>query len=64
LLSPVTVLKESHTNSQIPTGRLTKGNISDAKVAQQFRFDPSTIAIDDRKYNAYEVFGRWIAQGI
>jgi FMN phosphatase YigB (HAD superfamily) len=33
-------------------------------VAQKFRFDPSAIVVDDRKYNDYEVFGRWTAQGI
>jgi len=43
---------------------ITEGNVSDVKVAQQFRFDPGTIVIDDRGYNDYELFGRWTVQGI
>jgi hypothetical protein len=43
---------------------ITEGNVSDVKVAQQFRFDPGTIVIDDRGYNDYKLFGRWAVQGI
>jgi hypothetical protein len=43
---------------------ITEGNVSDVKVAQQFRFDPGTIVIDDRGYNDYKLFGRWTVQGI
>jgi hypothetical protein len=43
---------------------ITEGNVSDVKVAQQFRFDPNTIVIDDRGYNDYELFGRWTTQGV
>jgi hypothetical protein len=42
---------------------VTEGNVSDVRVARQFRFDPGTIVIDDRGYNDYELFGRWTAQG-
>jgi len=43
---------------------ITEGNVSDVKVAQQFRFDPGIIVIDDRGYNDYKLFGRWTVQGI
>lgn len=43
---------------------VTEGNVSDVRVARQFRFDPGTIVIDDRGYNDYELFGRWTAQGV
>jgi hypothetical protein len=43
---------------------ITEGNVSDVRVARQFRFDPGTIVIDDRGYNDYELFGRWTAQGV
>jgi len=43
---------------------VTEGNISDIKVARQFRFDPGTIVVDDRGYNDYALFGRWTAQGV
>lgn len=43
---------------------ITEGKISDVKVADQFRFDPGTIVVDDRGYNDYSLFGRWTDQGI
>ena len=43
---------------------ITEGNVSDIKVAHQFKFDPGTIVVDDRGYNDYGLFGRWTAQGV
>ncbi len=43
---------------------VTEGNVSDIKVAHQFRFDPGTIVVDDRGYNDYALFGKWTTQGV
>ena len=43
---------------------VTEGNVSDIKVAHQFRFDPGTIVVDDRGYNDYALFGKWTLQGV
>ncbi len=43
---------------------ITEGNVSEVKVARQFKFDSDTIVVDDRGYNDYELFGRWTTQGV
>ena len=45
-------------------GIITDGTVHDVKVAQQLRFAPGTIVVDDRGYNDYRLFGRWCAQGV
>lgn len=45
-------------------GIVTDGTVHDVKVAQQLRFAPGTIVVDDRGYNDYRLFGRWCAQGV
>ena len=42
-------------------GVVTDGTVHDVKVAQQLRFAPGTIVVDDRGYNDYRLFGRWCA---
>jgi hypothetical protein len=43
---------------------ITQGNVSDVKVAHQFRFERDTIVVDDRGYNDYALFGRWTEEGV
>jgi Transposase DDE domain/Domain of unknown function (DUF4372) len=45
-------------------GVVTDGTVHDVKVAQQLRFAPGTIVVDDRGYNDYRLFGRWCAEGV
>jgi IS4 transposase len=45
-------------------GVVTDGTVQDVKVAQQLRFTPGTIVVDDRGYNDYRLFGSWCAQGV
>ena len=45
-------------------GVVTDGTVGDVKVAQQLRFAPGTIVVDDRGYNDYRLFGRWCAEGV
>src|SRR5438552_1224085 len=45
-------------------GVITDGSVQDVKVAQQLRFTPGTIVVEDRGYNDYSLFGRWCAQGV
>ena len=43
---------------------ITDGKVSDVKVAHLLQFDPSTIVVDDRGYNDYELFGKWTGLGV
>jgi len=43
---------------------ITDGKVSDVKVAHLLQFDPSTIVVDDRGYNDYELFGKWTGWGV
>ncbi len=43
---------------------ITEGKVADVTVARQFKFDPSTIVVDDRGYNDYELFGSWTFQRV
>jgi len=45
-------------------GVITDGTVQDVKVAQQLRFTPGTIVVEDRGYNDFSLFGRWCAQGV
>jgi hypothetical protein len=45
-------------------GVVTDGKVGDVKVAQQLRFTPGTIVVDDRGYNDYRLFGRWCDEGV
>jgi hypothetical protein len=45
-------------------GVVTDGAVQDVKVAQQVKFTPGTIVVDDRGYNDYGLFGRWCAEGV
>ena len=45
-------------------GVITEGKVHDVRVAQQLRFAPGTIVVDDRGYNDYALFGRWTEQGV
>lgn len=45
-------------------GVITDGTVHDVKVAQQLRFAPGTIVVDDRGYNDYRLFGRWCDEGV
>jgi hypothetical protein len=40
-------------------GLITDGKVHDVKAAQQMRFAPGTIVVDDRGYNDYRLFGQW-----
>jgi len=43
---------------------ITEGKVPEIEIARQFKFDPGTIAVDDRGYNDYALFGRWTAKGV
>ena len=43
---------------------ITEGKIADVKVAQQLRFAPGTIVVDDRGYPDYTLWGRWCSQQV
>ncbi len=45
-------------------GVVTDGKVHDVKVAQELRFTPGTIVVDDRGYNDYRLFGRWCDEGV
>lgn len=45
-------------------GVITDGTVHDVKVAQQLRFAPGTIVVDDRGYNDYRLFGCWCAEKV
>lgn len=43
---------------------ITDGKCADVKVAYTLRFDPGTIVVDDRGYNDYNLFAKWISEGV
>ena len=45
-------------------GVITEGKVHDVKVAQQLRFAPDTVVVDDRGYNDYGLFARWTEHGV
>ena len=45
-------------------GIITDGKVCDVKVAQQIRFAPGTIVVDDRGYNDYRLFANGTETGV
>jgi len=45
-------------------GVITDGSVADVRVAQQLRFEPGTVVVDDRGYNDYQLFGDWTERGV
>jgi hypothetical protein len=45
-------------------GVITDGAVADVRVAQQLRFEPGTVVVDDRGYNDYQLFGDWTERGV
>jgi IS4 transposase len=43
---------------------ITDGKCADVKVAYTLKFDPETIVVDDRGYNDYNLFAKWISEGV
>jgi hypothetical protein len=43
---------------------ITEGKVADVKVAQQVRFAPGTIVVDDRGYTDYALWGRWCSDHV
>jgi len=41
-------------------GVITEGKIHDVKVAWSLSFEPGTVVVDDRGYNDYRLFAKWI----
>ncbi len=39
---------------------MTEGKVHDVKVAQNLSFEPGTVVVDDRGYNDYRLFAKWI----
>ena len=39
---------------------MTEGKVHDVKVAQSLSFEPGTVVVDDRGYNDYRLFAKWI----
>jgi hypothetical protein len=45
-------------------GVITEGKVHDVKVAQTFSFEPGTVVVDDRGYNYYRLFAKWIEEEV
>jgi hypothetical protein len=43
---------------------ITEGKVADVKIAQQLRFTPGTIIVDDRGYTDYALWGRWCSEHV
>jgi len=43
---------------------ITDGKAADVHVAQQIRFAPDTIVVDDRGYNDYRLFAKWTEEKV
>jgi hypothetical protein len=41
-------------------GVITEGKVHDVKVAHRLFFEPGTVVVDDRGYNDYRLFAKWI----
>jgi Domain of unknown function (DUF4372)/Transposase DDE domain len=41
-------------------GLITEGKVHDVKVAHRLFFEPGTVVVDDRGYNDYRLFAKWI----
>jgi hypothetical protein len=45
-------------------GVITEGKVHDVKVAQTLSFEPGTVVVDDRGYNDYRLFAKWIEEAV
>jgi hypothetical protein len=45
-------------------GVITEGKIHDVKVAWSLSFEPGTVVVDDRGYNDYRLFAKWIEEEV
>ena len=43
---------------------MTEGKVHDVKVAQSLSLEPGTVVVDDRGYNDYRLFAKWIEEGV
>lgn len=45
-------------------GVITEGKVHDVKVAWSLFFEPGTVVVDDRGYNDYGLFAKWIEEEV
>ena len=45
-------------------GVITEGKVHDVKVAWSLSFEPGTVVVDDRGYNDYGLFAKWIEEEV
>jgi Domain of unknown function (DUF4372)/Transposase DDE domain len=45
-------------------GLITEGKVHDVKVAHRLFFEPGTVVVDDRGYNDYRLFAKWIEEEV
>jgi hypothetical protein len=45
-------------------GVVTDGKVHDVKVAHSLSFEPGTMVVDDRGYNDYRLFAKWIEEEV
>ena len=45
-------------------GVITEGKVHDIKVAHTLSFEPGTVVVDDRGYNDYRLFAKWIEEEV
>lgn len=45
-------------------GVITEGKVHDVKVAWSLCFEPGTVVVDDRGYNDYGLFAKWIEEQV
>lgn len=43
---------------------MTEGKVHDVKVAQRLSLEPGTVVVDDRGYNDYRLFAKWIEEDV
>jgi Domain of unknown function (DUF4372)/Transposase DDE domain len=43
---------------------MTEGKVHDVKVAQSLSLEPGTVVVDDRGYNDYRLFSKWIEEEV
>jgi hypothetical protein len=43
---------------------MTEGKVHDVKIAQQLSFEAGTVVVDDRGYNDYRLFAKWIEEDV
>jgi hypothetical protein len=45
-------------------GVITEGKVHDVKIAWSLSFEPGTVVVDDRGYNDYRLFSKWIEEEV